>query len=60
MQAILDLIGRNCCAGGLTVCQLQLARTLDRLPVTRDYLYPAATARSAATPRRTSQRRASA
>ncbi len=46
--------------GDLAVFQLQLARTIDRLPVTRDYLYPAATARCAATPRRTSQRRASA
>jgi cyclopropane-fatty-acyl-phospholipid synthase len=45
--------------GNLAVFQLQLTRTLDRLPVTRDYLYPmAATARSAAAPRRTSQRRA--
>ncbi|WP_068803697.1 SAM-dependent methyltransferase [Immundisolibacter cernigliae] len=45
--------------GDLAVFQLQLTQTLDRLPVTRDYLYPmAATARSAAAPRRTSQRRA--
>lgn len=46
--------------GHLAVFQRQLARTLDRLPVTRDYLYPAATVRPAATPRRISQRRATA
>ena len=46
--------------GDLTVFQLQLARTLDRLPVTRDYLYPAAAAVPGTAASRPTKRRVTA
>ncbi|MDD3762922.1 MAG: cyclopropane-fatty-acyl-phospholipid synthase [Nevskiales bacterium] len=45
--------------GDLAVFHLQMAKTLDRLPVTRDYLYPGAAAKAVEpkAPRKTSPRR---
>ncbi|MEC9363531.1 MAG: class I SAM-dependent methyltransferase, partial [Pseudomonadota bacterium] len=45
--------------GDLAVFHLQMAKTLDRLPVTRDYLYPGTAAKAVEpkAPRKTSPRR---